>query len=177
MTHVMTLQELAAWEDRLDRLVRAAAAGSLEDRDRTLLETGVYADYAAVFRSYVDLLDDEDAGPEALKRATALVWLSGMEPAPLTGLAELPEQSVSAVRRALEERTRRGELDDELLWMLPWYYGIADFALVGAEAVPHLEAMLVEADFQAWRRAPPALARLAGRGQLGRYWLSVIGGA
>jgi len=178
---MITLRELAAWEDRLDRLRRDAVAAqppdALDAHDRALEQRGIYAEYAAVFRSYVDtaeLADDESAALEALKRATLLLWLAGVLPAPATGIAELPELAVRTVRRRLEERARHGTLDDELLWMLPWYHAVSDFALVGQEALPHLEALVVDADAQGWRRRARREA-LPERGWLGRYWLQQLG--
>jgi hypothetical protein len=178
---MITLRELAAWEERLAREVERAAAaarGDADAADRALEQGGTYAEYAAVFRSYVEwaeLADDPVAALEALKRATALLWLSGVLPAAATGLAELPEQSARAVRQRLEALARRGELDEELEWMLPWYHALADFALVGPEPLPYLEALMTDADAQAWRRLPaPQVARFTSqpgeRGLLGRWW-------
>ncbi|HEU4699122.1 MAG TPA: hypothetical protein VFS40_08080 [Gemmatimonadales bacterium] len=178
---MITLEELAAWEDRLAREVEAVGAQAGPDlaaRDRALEQAGTYAEYASVFGSYVEWLELADApaaAREALKRATALVWLAGVLPAPATGLAELPEQAVRTVRQRLEAACRRGELDTELEWMLPWYYALDPFALVGPEPLPSLEALVTDADATAWRRLAPAPAApaLAHRGLLGRYWATL----
>jgi hypothetical protein len=184
---MITLRELAAWEERLAREVERAAAdarGDADVADRMLEQGGTYAEYAAVFSSYVEwaeLADDPAAALEALKRATALLWLAGVLPAPATGLAELPAQSVRAVRQRLEALARRGELDAELEWMLPWYHALADFALIGPEPLPYLEALMTDADAQAWRRlAAEHVARFTAqpgeRGLLGRWWAARMKG-
>lgn len=171
---MMTLAALGAWEERLLRQL-ARSRGSLEDRDGELTRSGLYADYAALFGGYVDLAE---AAPEpgerleALKRAVFLAWYEGAEPAPLSGLAELPELAVRRTLELLEERCRRREVDPEFAWMLPWYHVVAERSLLRLPGLRCLETQLRTLDPDAWEtaRRPEALH---GRGAMGRYWSSL----
>ena len=171
---MMSLAALGAWEDRLLRQL-ARCRGSLEDRDGELTRSGLYADYVALFGGYVDLAQaasSPDDRLEALKRAVFLAWYEGAEPAPLSGLAELPELAVRRTLELLEERCRRDELDDELAWMLPWYHIIAEHSLLRLPGLRCLEARVAALDPAAWESAcrPDSLL---GRGAMGRYWASL----
>lgn len=171
---MMTLGALGAWEDRLLREL-GRSRGTLEDRDGELTRSGLYAEYAALFGGYVDLAQAADRPEdrvEALKRAVFLAWYEGAEPAPLSGLAELPELAVRRTLALLEERCRRGGLDRELAWMLPWYHAIAEHSLLRMPGLRCLEASLLALDPAAWERErrPDALL---GRGAMGRYWASL----
>jgi hypothetical protein len=171
---MITLDALGAWEDRLLREL-GRPRGSLEDRDSELTRSGLYAEYAAVFGGYADLARDamEPAERlEALKRAVFLTWYEGAQPAPLTGLAELPELAVRRTLELLEERCRQGMLDPELEWMLPWYHAVAEHSLLRLPGLRYLETRLGALDPAAWRAAGRP-DRLEGRGAMGRYWASL----
>jgi hypothetical protein len=168
---MMTLAALGAWEERLLHLL-GRSHGSLAERDGELARSGVYAEYAALFGEYVDIAEaaaDHADRFEALKRAVFLAWHEGAEAAPLSGLAELPELSVRRVLELLEERCRRGEIDHELAWMLPWYHVVAKHSLLRLPGLRALEAQLRVLDPEAWltARRPETLH---GRGAMGRYW-------
>jgi hypothetical protein len=171
---MMTLAALGAWEERLLRQL-ARSRGSLEDRDGELTRSGLYAEYASLFGGYVDLAEAA-AEPaerlEALKRAVFLAWYEGAEPAPLSGLAELPELAVRRTLELLEERCRRHEVAAELAWMLPWYHVVAERSLLRLPGLRCLEAQLRTLDPDAWEtaRRPESLH---GRGAMGRYWSSL----
>ena len=171
---MMTLGALGAWEDRLLREL-GRRRGSLEDRDNELTRSGLYAEYAAIFGGYVEMArdgDDPAARLEALKRAVFLTWYEGAEPAPLSGLAELPELAVRRTLELLEERCRHGELDRELEWMLPWYHAVAERSLLRLPGLRSLEARLAALDPSAWEQARGS-HRLEGRGAMGRYWATL----
>ncbi len=171
---MMSLAALGAWEDRLLHQL-GRSQGSIEDRDGELARSGLYADYTAIFGEYVDLAEAA-AEPadrlEALKRAVFLTWYEGAEPAPLSGLAELPELAVRRTLELLEARCRRQEMDQELAWMLPWYHVVAEHSLLRLPGLRCLEAQLRLLDPEAWHsaRRPDTLH---GRGAMGRYWSSL----
>jgi hypothetical protein len=168
---MITLGALGAWEERLLREL-GRRRGSLEDRDSELTRSGLYAEYAAVFGGYVEIARDGDDPAErleALKRAVFLTWYEGAEPAPLSGLAELPELAVRRTLELLEERCRHGELDRELEWMLPWYHAVAEHSLLRLPGLRSLEDRLGTLDPSAWEQAR-GTDRLEGRGAMGRYW-------
>lgn len=170
----MTLAALGAWEDRLLRQL-GRCRGSLEDRDGELTRSGLYAEYAALFGGYVDLAQaapQPEERLEALKRAVFLTWYEGAEPAPLSGLAELPELAVRRTLELLEERCRRSEMDYELGWMLPWYHAVAEHSLLRLPGLRCLEREIGALDPAAWESARRPDAFL-GRGAMGRYWFSL----
>jgi hypothetical protein len=169
---VMTLRELATWEDHLD-VARRRVGGSLEERDTALAGHGIYADYAACFAGYVELLDDPESAPEAFKRALFLGWMNAVEAWPLTGLGGLPEEPILSLARELDSCCRRDELDDELRWMVPWYYAAAPDALLRAQDLAALESFAAGADPMGWRQQRIDAERFGARGQMGKYWLAL----
>ena len=171
---MIALESLGVWEDRLLHEL-AGRRGSLETRDSELTRSGLYAEYAALFAAYVEMAQvapDPAQRLEALKRAIFLAWYEGAEPAPLSGLAELPELAVRRTLELLEERCRRGELDPELEWMLPWYHAVAEHSLLRLPGLNSLEARVRVLDPSAWEtaRRPEALRN---RGAMGRYWAAL----
>jgi hypothetical protein len=169
---MITLRDLANWESRVATIV-GQTEGLLEDRDRALERSGLYAEYPAILSGYLALLDDEGSALEALKRAVFLVWYSAVEPPMLSGIAELPESAVRATLEALERACREGAIDDELRWMVAWYHRAGDYALLRTPGLLALEAEIAGAS--TWERPPARDERMADRGLLGRYWSSLSG--
>jgi hypothetical protein len=173
---MITLRDLAAWESRVAMLV-AQADGQLDERDRTLERSGLYAEYPAILSGYLALLDDEESWLEALKRAVFIVWYSAVEAPMLTGIAELPESGVRATLEAIEAACREGRIDDELRWMLAWYNSVGDFALVRVPGMQAVEAAIESLDPETWRSVPLLKESMRDRGLLGRYWSSLVEGS
>jgi hypothetical protein len=169
---MITLRDLANWEARVAMIV-AQADGAPEERDRALERSGLYAEYPAILSGYLALLDDEGSALEALKRAVFLVWYSAIEPPMLSGIAELPESAVHSTLEALERVCREGRADDELRWMLSWYHELGDYALLRTPGLRAVEMVVAESDPRGWETGDRSDARMAERGLLGRYWLSV----
>ena len=169
---MITLRDLAAWESRVSVLV-AQTAGPLEDRDRTLERSGLYAEYPAILSGYLALLDDEESALEALKRAVFLVWYSAMELPVTSGISELPESGVRATLDAIEAACREGRIDEEMRWMLAWYHGVGDSALLRVPGLRAVEATVAGVDPYAWRKASRSPDVMQDRGLLGRYWLTL----
>lgn len=169
---VISLADLANWESRLHVLV-ARADGDCEARDRLFTQHGVYAEYAAVFGSYARLVSEDAEGLEALKRAAFLAWYGSVEPACLTGIADLPESGVRAVLEALDLRCREPEPDAELALMVAWY---AHQEPLVFEQYPGLAGIgSVAARTPVSERLGDAEpAQFTGRGLLGRYWSAVL---
>jgi hypothetical protein len=167
-----SLDALAGWEAAVTASLRGAT-GTIEERDRQITLSGLYAEYPAILRSYLDLVDDERSGLEALKRAVFIVWFGAIEPSPFSGISELPARYVRETMDALESRLRDDALDDELAAMLAWYQGVmpAVFELHGVTALVGRAILGVAHD--GWRgRFTPS--RFVDRGQLGTYWQSLI---
>lgn len=169
---VITLRELASWERRLGEVV-SRQQGSLEDRDHALLLRGVYADYAAIFASYVRLVSEDEAGLEALKRATFLAWYAAVEPACLTGVGELPESEVRFTLEALDRRCRESPMDAELRFMVPWYVRQAPFAIARVPGLANVQALAATvADPLAL--LPREVGVFRERGLMGQYWAALV---
>ncbi len=152
------------------------ASGSLEERDRQIERSGLYGEYPAIVRAYIELFADPESAAEAMKRAVFLVWRAAMAPPVETGLAALPDGTTRAVIEELDARIRRGAVDDELAWMLAWYVGAGGhlFELFGGTTPLFELARGVRRD--AWRSAAIMPGRMAGRGQLGEYWAMLAAG-
>jgi hypothetical protein len=173
---MLSLSSLAGWEDAVLAGIRGAS-GTLEERDRQIERSGLYGEYPAIVRAYVELFGDAESAAEAIKRATFLVWRGAMAAPVETGIAALPDGTSRTVIEELDVRVRRGATDDELAWMLAWYHGEGDhlFALFGGTQRLFDFAQRLPRD--AWRSTqitPPAMER---RGQMGRYWATLAAGA
>jgi hypothetical protein len=173
---VITLRELAAWEDRLAAAV-ARARGTAEARDLLLAREGVYADYAAVFGSYTSLISEDEDGLEALKRATFLSWYGVAEPSFLTGIGDLPESTVRRVLEALDARCRATPLDAELSFMVPWYAAVLEPALLRYPGLDAIARLVESAGDDPRAGLPRDASPFEARGLMGAYWRSVIRGA
>lgn len=167
-----SLDALAGWEAAVLASLRGAK-GTIEERDRQITRAGLYAEYPAIVRSYLDLLADDRAAPEALKRAVFIVWLSTIEPSPYSGVSEIPEGLAREIMQELDDRARTGVLDDEFGLMLAWYRSIlpAAFELYGADESTAAATSGVPHD--GWRRSFVP-EQFTNRGQLGTYWQSLL---
>lgn len=165
-----SLVAIAGWEEAILASLRGAS-GTIDERDAQVRRSGLYAEYPAILASYIDLLGG-DTEAEALKRAVFLVWISAVEPPPISGIAELPERYVRETMNVLEHNARENLLDDEFKMMLAWYQSIfpMPFEIFGADRYAFEATRDVAPD--AWRgRFNPA--QFENRGQLGHYWRSV----
>ena len=168
-----SLEAIAGWENAVAAGL-AGASGTLEQRDLQVTRSGLYAEYPAIVRSYIEHFDDERTAPEALKRAVFLVWYGTAAPAPLTGIAEIPEPDARTVMETLEAWVRRGRADAELRWMVAWYHeALPDaFALWGAAVA--VATLAAEMPPDSWRRLAGPPASFARRGLMGDYWRALV---
>ena len=173
---LLSLTSLAGWEDAVLASI-AGADGTIEERDRQIERSGVYGEYPAIVRAYEELFADADSAGEAIKRAIFLVWRGAVGLPAVTGIAPLPDGTVRAVVEALHARVRRDAIDDEQRWMLAWYHAASPdlLSLYGATSV--LVDAAESCDAEAWRDAGITRAAMSLRGQMGRYWLELAGGA
>jgi hypothetical protein len=91
----MSLETLEAEEENLKSLV-SSAAGTLEERYRSLSEAGVFRRSCTVLDGYLTLSGDPRLAREALKSAVFIAWHEHSEPAALTGIAGLPMDRAAA---------------------------------------------------------------------------------
>ena len=169
---VPTLAALAGWEDAILASI-AGATGTIDEKDAQVQRSGLYAEYPAILACYLDRLASDEDRAEALKRAVFLVWWSAVEAPPLSGIAELPERYARQTMLALEEVAVSDELDDEFRIMLSWYHSIlaAPFELFGADR--YVPEMIRGLPHDAWRSRFHT-PQFEHRGQLGRYWRSLL---
>jgi hypothetical protein len=173
---VLSLSSLAGWEDAVLASIRGAT-GTPEERDRQIERSGLYGEYPAIVRAYMELYADPDLAREAVKRAVFLVWRSAMAPPSATGISALPDGTSRAVIEDLDARIRRGETDAELAWMLAWYVDEGRFVFELYGGTPPLFRFADALPPDAWRAAEVTPASMAQRGQLGRYWTALAAGA
>jgi hypothetical protein len=173
---MLSLSSLAGWEEAVLASIRGAS-GSLEERDQQIERSGLYGEYPAIVRAYLELRDDEASALEATKRAVFLVWRGAMAPPVETGIGALPDGTTRAVVEQLDRLLRAGKGDDELAWMLAWYHakGGDVFELFGA--TPRVAAFAATSPPDAWRRAGITADSMRRRGQLGMYWTALAAGA
>jgi hypothetical protein len=172
---VLSLSSLAGWEDAVLASIRGAS-GSLIERDQQIERSGLYGEYPAIVRAYIELFADADSAAEAIKRAVFLVWRGAMAPPSDTGIAALPDGTSRVVIEELDVRVRRGATDDELAWMLAWYHGEGAHVFELFGATPTLLAFAGDRPHEAWRSARFTAATMERRGQLGRYWMDLAAG-
>jgi hypothetical protein len=171
---VLGLSSLAGWEEAVLASIRGAR-GTPEERDRQIERSGLYGEYPAIVRGYLELFGVEEAAVEASKRALFLVWRGAMAPPSDTGIAPLPDGVSREVIGELDARARRGAADDELAWMLAWYAGESRFVFDVYGATSALFDLAASLPIDAWRSRRITAASMQQRGQLGHYWLSLAG--
>lgn len=164
------LVSLAARETMLDaqlasaREIRGLTEESPEYR-------AIFAGYAAIHREYVELAMSGDE--EALKRALFLQWYRVTEPWFLCGLSDLDASVEQQLLTLVDRLCASNRLDDELRWMLPYYYLIADYTFQHEDHCPALVAYC-QANQHWGIMEQPAGFVSAGRGQMGEYWESIF---
>jgi hypothetical protein len=173
---VLSLSSLAGWEDAVLASIRGTS-GSLEEQDRQIERSGLYGEYPAIVRAYVELFADPESAGEATKRAVFLVWRGAMAPPARTGIAALPDGTSRTVIEELDARIRRGVADDELAWMLAWYHGEGAYVFDLFGGTQRLVDFANRAPRDAWRSAGITPATMAHRGQMGWYWTTLAAGA
>lgn len=173
---MLSLSSLAGWEEAVLASIRGTS-GTLVERDRQIERSGLYGEYPAIVRAYLELREDEESALEATKRAVFLVWRGAMAPPVETGIGALPDGTSRAVIEQLDRLLRRGaEEDDELAWMLAWYYGDGAYVFELFGATPRLTAFAERKPRDAWRRAGITAESMRRRGQLGLYWSALAAG-
>jgi hypothetical protein len=166
------LDQLAGREEVL-ALAVLQAEGTMESTHELLDRSGVYAEYRSILTEYLGLLGDLRYSLEALKRIVFLAWYEHAEPSAFSGLWLLPPV-MPRIYPFLVRRLFSPHPDSELVWMLPFYFSVADFAFPSLSKAPGLASFLASADSQAFLSVPPRERHFAGRGQMGSYWQSVF---
>lgn len=172
----MNLSALARWEAAILASI-AGATGTIEERDAQITRSGMYAEYPAIFASYLDLArggGEAATALEALKRAVFLAWWSSTALPVSTGVTELAEGQVRELMMELDSAIRSGRVDDELRMMLAWYRDNFGYVFEHFGPVRSLDGFIRDIASSEIRRQGAALIRVDDRGQMGRYWRGVL---
>ncbi len=146
--------------------------GLMEEKFLQLEENRTFAEYSKIYESYIDLIESETEGLEALKRSLFLLWYEQAESSCFTGISGLSKTSSRKVLSELESRTKTKTLDLELQWMLPFYNLIAEWMFEQHNDLPNLQRFLATADCELYLRKLKA-ENFLERGQMGNYWISI----
>jgi len=169
----MNIDALNLAEQQLSARVEQTT-GLIEEKHKQLLQSGVFGEYRKIYEEYVDLIESEVDGLEALKRAIFLHWYQMAEPSCFSGLYELPEKASRNVLEALERMIESEAMDAELRWMLPYYHVVAEWAFSSYPSLPNLKAFLGKADSDLLQRVDLKVGDFVNRGQMGDCWTSII---
>jgi hypothetical protein len=170
---MLSLNSLAGWEESVLASI-AGARGTLDERDSQIERSGLYGEYPAIVNAYIEHFSDPDSALEALKRAYFLVWRSAMAAPSETGIPPLPDGTIRVVIDELDAWARRDSPDDELRWMLGHYHERGPSVLELYGASPPLVRLAASASNDYWRHDPPSAASMTRRGQMGRYWSTLL---
>lgn len=169
----LSLDALANWEAAV--LARISGArGTPDERDAQITRSGLYAEYPAIIRAYVEAArPDPEAALEVTKRTLFLVWHSFKALPVDSGISEVAESTVRQVFAELERTIASGSADDELRWMLAWYRDSFPEPFDTFGPVRSLDEFIRDVStadaFENLR-----LSNFSGRGQLGLYWSSLL---
>jgi len=169
----MNLDALNLAEQELLSRVESVT-GLMEEKHSQLQQSGVYAEYGKIYEAYVQLIESETEGLEALKRSMFLLWYEQAEPSCFSGLFGLSEIANQKVFSYLERRAEAEDLDFELKWMLPFYNLIAEWVFEKRPNIPKLQAFLASSDSNSFEELGIKSEDFVGRGQMGDYWTSVL---
>ena len=170
---MLSLSSLAGWEEAVLASI-AGATGTPDERDSQIERSGLYGEYPAIVNAYIEHFSDPETALEALKRAYFLVWRSAMATPSESGIAPLPDGTIRVVIDELDAWARRDSADDELRWMLGHYHARGPFVLELYGASPRLVRLAASASDDDWRLAIAPRAALSRRGQMGRYWSTLL---
>jgi hypothetical protein len=154
------------------------AIGTMEQKEYQIRKMGVFDNYKRLHQEYLTLFDQTNepiVRLEALKRLVFINWYSLVEPACLTGINELDEQTVNASFQRLNSYLIQGKLDYEFDYMLS-YYSCWDWAILmyAEPELPELTAFVksVDATTTIFHFKQHQSALMSNRGQMGIYWQS-----
>jgi len=170
---IMNIDALNLAEQQLFLQVKRVT-GLMEEKHEQLQRSGVFGEYGKIYEAYVELMESENEGLEALKRAIFLMWYEQAEPACFTGIFGLSEDASRKVFETLEHRIETGKLDLELKWMLPFYNDIAEWVFSKYADLPCLEEFLATANSELWQEVELKAEDFVNRGKMGDYWRSII---
>jgi len=166
----MNLEELNLREKRL-KLEVGKISGSIEEKSEQLEKSGIFEEYNKVFIAYSNLIESENEGPEALKRAVFLTWYQSAEPSLVSGIDYLSEDFSLKVLKKLDKEVEHKTLDVEFHQMLSHYILVIDFVFNGFANIQSIQTVPLGKTLQ-----DPTFNtnKFENRGQMGMYWSNII---
>ncbi|RYE52108.1 MAG: hypothetical protein EOP48_17150 [Sphingobacteriales bacterium] len=163
----MTLQELAHREEELYSKVIDLNNQPQSDKVKEQLQR-IFMDYKRVHQEYANL---SHVDIEALKRGLFIQWYAVTEPNYSTGIENLDEKAENLIIGNLYEVITAGKIDDELVWMLNYYYNW-DWAFERLKSFKGFDSKIVS---EQNNHLPDKIDRIEmeQRGQMGKYWNSL----
>lgn len=162
--------ELYNYADSLD--------GTMNSRTRQLAENGVFDQYRAIHKSYLDLFfrtEHNETKLEILKRLTFLNWFSLVEPSCYTGIEDLDASMFFNAYSILNDYLTDNEIDVEFKWMLSYYcswdYTILEFSGNRLETLTKF-VKKVDSSISYTPKNQLPKGCMDNRGQMGVYWIS-----
>ena len=141
--------------------------GAVSDLNAACKQMGIYDAWEWLFAEYVAVARQGDL--EAIKRALFLAWYALAEPGELSGIGRLDPDLKMDVFATVNNLAAHDQLDDELEWMLPWYYLIAEYYL--PRGFPAMEDVS-KTDPHQYKDGCLEFS-FDNRGQMGKYWKSI----
>ena len=137
------------------------------------LKVDVFIPRSEIFESYSKIHEKytnfSSQSIEALKRAVFIQWYEISEPEFLTGIANLKLKNISQVFINLEKRLNEKNTDNELLWMLNYYFSWDNIF----DHYKNIDLFNYKKyNFEA--HSLPENFKNIERGQMGDYWDSII---
>lgn len=129
----------------------------------------LFQKYREIHKAYATLANKDI---EALKRGLFIQWYALTEPPALSGISGLDSESIREVAVALNARLETGDTDEELIWMLSHYIGVADFAFDQFKDLGHLTQFVLT---YSKTNYPASIDRgfMETRGGMGNYYNSL----
>jgi hypothetical protein len=166
---IMTLDDLAAWEERLSKTVNSCT-GLMEDQFKELEKLGVFSEYVQIHQEYVSRIGTDASGIEALKRALFIQWYADSEPGCFTGILRIDPFARKRVCVLLDQIISQDGVDDEFQWMLCHYFAISDWSFPVEYNTPNLHRFLKTNTSEKL----PERFMDKNRGIMSHYWTSIL---
>lgn len=146
--------------------------GYMEERDELNQAEDIYVGYSNIFIDYVNLALNHNA--EALKRALFFIWYACAEPYTLSGIKDLDQKSAQKLLSLVNKLIISDGLDDELKWMLPYYFEVCDWYLNGYSDVDAILQYSKSLENRELYRAELKSSSFKSRCIFGEYWSSIV---
>jgi len=156
-------------EIEISLIRRMPKKGNFGELDSYLRTTGLYDEWGYLFEQYAALA--LDGSNEALKRALFFVWYQCSEPCQFSGLFELNEPSCKKILKQVNLLAERKSLDDELTFMLPYYFEVCGWYFERFEELNSLLGASVE-NGNLWQTESKT-KNWKDRGLMGGYWSTI----